>query len=75
MSTCDDMPLCKRAGNSVKFEVFTMVTMKNGVFWDVTPCGPHKTRRFGGTYRLCHESDKNRRAKKVSSNYQPKKVG
>jgi hypothetical protein len=24
----------------VRFEVFTAVTMKNGVFWDVTPCGP-----------------------------------
>jgi hypothetical protein len=22
-----------------RFEVFTAVTMKNGVFWDVTPCG------------------------------------
>jgi hypothetical protein len=25
----------------VRFEVFTAVTMKNGVFWDVTPCGSH----------------------------------
>jgi hypothetical protein len=23
----------------VRFEAFTSVTMKNGVFWDVTPCG------------------------------------
>jgi hypothetical protein len=23
----------------VRFEVFTSVTMKNVVFWDVTPCG------------------------------------
>jgi hypothetical protein len=23
----------------VRFEVFTAVTMKNGVFWVVTPCG------------------------------------
>jgi hypothetical protein len=23
----------------VRFEVFTAVTTKNGVFWDVTPCG------------------------------------
>jgi hypothetical protein len=22
---------------------------KNGVFWDVTPCGSCKNRRFGGT--------------------------
>jgi hypothetical protein len=27
---------------SVRFEVFTAVTMKNGVFWDVTPCGSCK---------------------------------
>jgi hypothetical protein len=24
------------------------VTVKNGVFWDVTPCGSCKNRRFGG---------------------------
>jgi hypothetical protein len=33
----------------VGFEVFTAVTMKNGVFWDVTPGGSCKYRRFGGT--------------------------
>jgi hypothetical protein len=32
-----------------KFEVFTAVTMKNAVFWDVTPSGSCKNRRFGGT--------------------------
>jgi hypothetical protein len=32
-----------------RFEVFTAVTMKNGVFRDVTPCGSCKNRRFGGT--------------------------
>jgi hypothetical protein len=26
----------------VRFEVFTAVTMKNGVCWDVTPCGSCK---------------------------------
>jgi hypothetical protein len=31
-----------------RFEVFTAVTMKNGVFLDVTPCGSCKTPRFGG---------------------------
>jgi hypothetical protein len=30
-----------------RFEVFTAVTKKNGVFWDVTPCGSCKNRRFG----------------------------
>jgi hypothetical protein len=39
----------KRNTISVRFEVFTAVTMKNGVFWDVTPCGSCKNRRFGGT--------------------------
>jgi hypothetical protein len=33
----------------VRFEVFTGVTMKNGVFWDVTPCDSCKNRSFGGT--------------------------
>jgi hypothetical protein len=33
----------------VRFEVFTAVTLKNDVFWDVTPCGSCKNRRFGGT--------------------------
>jgi hypothetical protein len=27
---------------AVTFVVFTAVTMKNGVFWDVTPCGSCK---------------------------------
>jgi hypothetical protein len=33
----------------VRSEVFTAVTMKNGVFWVVRPCGSCKNRRFGGT--------------------------
>jgi hypothetical protein len=36
----------------VSFEVFTAVTMKNGVFWDVTPCGSCKNWRFRGTQYL-----------------------
>jgi hypothetical protein len=32
------------------------VTMKNGVVWDVTPCGSCKNRRFGGTWRLLHQN-------------------
>jgi hypothetical protein len=31
---------------NVRFEVFTAVTMKNGVFWVVTPCGSCKNRLF-----------------------------
>jgi hypothetical protein len=34
---------------NVRFEVFTAVTMKSDVFWDVMPCGSCKNRRFGGT--------------------------
>jgi hypothetical protein len=33
----------------VIFGVFTVVTMKNSVFWDVKPCGSCKNRCFGGT--------------------------
>jgi hypothetical protein len=33
--------------------------MKNGVFWDVTPCGSCKNRRFRGTWRLLYQGDKN----------------
>jgi hypothetical protein len=43
-----------------RFEVFTAVTMKNTVFWDVMPCGSCKNRRFGGLHRLHHQNDKNR---------------
>jgi hypothetical protein len=35
-------PPVKRMVLLVRFEVFTAVTMKNGVFWDVTPCGSCK---------------------------------
>jgi hypothetical protein len=41
----------------LRFEVFTAVNMKNGVFWDVTPCGSCKNRRFGGTYRLFQQGE------------------
>jgi hypothetical protein len=34
---------------SVRFEVFTAVTVKNGVLWGVTPCDSCKNRRFRGT--------------------------
>jgi hypothetical protein len=34
----------------VRFEVFTAVTMKNVVFWDVALCRSWVNRRFEGTY-------------------------
>jgi hypothetical protein len=35
--------------NIVRFEVFTAVTMKNGVFWYVMPRGSCKNQSFGET--------------------------
>jgi hypothetical protein len=52
----------------VTFEVFTAMTMKNGVFSDVTPCGSCKNRRFGETSCLHHQGDKNRRNRNNVSN-------
>jgi hypothetical protein len=43
-------------------------TMKNCVFWDVTPSDYCKYRRFGGMYRLYYQGDKNRRSRNVSGN-------
>jgi hypothetical protein len=46
--------------NVVRFDVLTAMTMKRGVFWDVTPCDSCKNRRLGGTLRLLQQGDKNR---------------
>jgi hypothetical protein len=35
--------------DQVRSQVFTAVTMKNAVFWDVGPCRSCVNRRFGGT--------------------------
>jgi hypothetical protein len=48
---------------SLRFEVFRAVTMKNIVFWDVTPCGSCMNQCFWGTYRFHHQGDKKRRAR------------
>jgi hypothetical protein len=55
----------RTAREDVRFEFFTAaVTMKNAVFWDVTPCGSCKNRRFfGGMYSLHHQRDKNRQSR------------
>jgi hypothetical protein len=37
----------------VRFEFFTAVTMKNGVFWVVTPCGSCKNRCLFAAYVGC----------------------
>jgi hypothetical protein len=46
----------------------TQVVAKNVVFWDVTPYGFSKNRRFGATYLLNHQGEKNRRTRNISSN-------
>jgi hypothetical protein len=44
----------------VKSVLRTTSWLKNGVFWEITPCGSCKNRRFGGTQRLHRQGDKNR---------------
>jgi hypothetical protein len=42
-----------RRNSDIRFEVFTAVTMKNAVFWDVALCRSCELNRcFGGTCRL-----------------------
>jgi hypothetical protein len=38
--------------NQLRFKVFTAVTMKNAVFWDMVSCRSCVDRRFGGAYHL-----------------------
>jgi hypothetical protein len=45
----DNVPSFKETVFCLRFEVFTVVTMKNGVFWDDALCGSCKNRSFGGT--------------------------
>jgi hypothetical protein len=46
----------------VRFEVFTAMTMKNAVFWDVALCRYFVNRRFGGMYHLHLQGIRNPRA-------------
>jgi hypothetical protein len=46
-----------------RFEIFTEVTMKNSVFWDVTPWGSCKNRICGGIYCFHLQGDTNRRTR------------
>jgi hypothetical protein len=39
----------------VRFEVFTAMTMKETIFWDLAPCIFGYNGRFGGTYCLHHQ--------------------
>jgi hypothetical protein len=40
---------------------------KNGIFWDVTPCGSCRNLCFGGTWCLLHQGDKNRQTRNNAS--------
>jgi hypothetical protein len=44
--------ICESNLHHVRFEVFTAMTVKNVVFWDVALCRSCVNRRFGGTYQL-----------------------
>jgi hypothetical protein len=51
-----------------KSEIFTTMTMKNAVFWELTPCDSCKNRRFGGTH-LHYQVGKNLQVKnKITNN-------
>jgi hypothetical protein len=45
----------------VGLEVFTAMTMKSTIFWDVTPCRSYENRCFGGTCRLHLQGRENSR--------------
>jgi hypothetical protein len=49
---------------NVIFQVLTAVTMKNVVFWDVTPFGSCRNRNFGVTYCYHHQGKNNKKARK-----------
>jgi hypothetical protein len=50
----------------VRFDVFTVVTMKKAVFWDIMPRVSCKNRRFVRKLRLHHQGDKNQWRRYVS---------
>jgi hypothetical protein len=46
----------------LRVEVFTTVSMKNAIFWDVISVALVRNDVLGGMYCLQHQGDKNRRA-------------
>jgi hypothetical protein len=44
--------ISQRETSVVSFEASTVVSMKNAIYWDVTPCGSCKNRRFRETCSL-----------------------
>jgi hypothetical protein len=45
--------VCERDISSARFEVFTAVTMKNVVFWNVAPCRPCVNRLLSAATSSC----------------------
>jgi hypothetical protein len=56
--SCQNLNWTIQAVTDHQYNERDLMTMKNGVFWDVTPCGSYKNGRFG--LRLHHQGDKNR---------------
>jgi hypothetical protein len=52
LSCTTQRPILNKLTIDVRFEVFTAVTVKNDVFWDVAPCRSCVNRCFGEMYRL-----------------------
>jgi hypothetical protein len=50
------------------YKSLSVFYIKNWVLWDVMQCGSCKNRRFGGTWLLHNQGDKNRWTRNVSHN-------
>jgi heterodisulfide reductase subunit B len=48
-SVCNIVDEIKEEEEVVVNEMRKMFKLKNGVFWDFTPCGSCRNQRFGGT--------------------------
>jgi hypothetical protein len=67
--------LIPKKGRNIKgrIPVKCISSLKNAVLWDVMLCASYKNRHFRGTYCLCHQGEKNERARNnISSNQQMK---
>jgi hypothetical protein len=64
-------PTVETMVNYLRSEVFTAVTRKNTVFWDVAPCRSCLNRRFGGTYSLHLQGIKSVKEESAWASLQP----
>jgi hypothetical protein len=53
----------------IGWQLNSTVTKENGLFWDVTPCGSCKNRRFRETWRLLHQGDRRRQRRNFFTAY------